>query len=110
MPLNFDINETLTDMLGAVKTTVKDNWNEVKDPASQFLQNRKERLQLLTELRLSGDISNKKFLSRLEDEKLVLEAELNAVAVVTKAIAQRAANAAIDVLQGAVKKVIDGIL
>lgn len=110
MPLNFDINGTLADMLGAVKTTVKDNWNEVKGPASQFLQNRKERLQLLTELRLSGDISNKKFLSRLEDEKLVLEAELNAVAVITKAIAQRAANAAIDVLQGAVKKVIDGIL
>ena len=110
MPVKFDINETLAQMLGAVKDTVKDNWSQVVTPASQFLQNRKDRLALLSDLLISGDLTKKKFLSRLEDEKLVLQAELHAVAVLTKATAQRAANAAIDALKGAVSAVIKGVL
>jgi hypothetical protein len=55
-------------------------------------------------------LSQEKFESRLADEKLVLEAELHAVAVISKAIAQRAANAAIDVLTKAVSAAIGAAL
>jgi hypothetical protein len=102
----FDINETLADMLGSIKTTVKDNWNMVKDTANAFLQSKKDRLELLASLRIQNEISKEFFLKRMEDEKKILESELHAVAVITKAIAQRAANAAIDVLDKAISKAI----
>ncbi len=102
----FDINEVIAQMLGAVKISVKDDWKLVKETASAFLQTRKDRLELLASLRLNNEISKKFFLKRLEDEKKILESELHAVAIITKAIAQRAANAALDVLSNAVSKLI----
>ena len=102
----FDINEVIAQMLGAVKISVKDDWKLVKETASAFFQTRKDRLELLASLRLNNEISKKFFLKRLEDEKKILESELHAVAIITKAIAQRAANAALDVLSNAVSKLI----
>ncbi|HKZ68039.1 MAG TPA: hypothetical protein VJ111_16845 [Chitinophagaceae bacterium] len=102
----FDINEVVAEMVGAVKATVKDDWKLVRETAGTFLQTRKDRLELLASLRLNNEISQKFFLKRLEDEKKILESELHAVAILTKATAQRAANAAIDVLSKAVSKVI----
>jgi hypothetical protein len=97
-------------MLSAIKGTVDDNWSEVKATANQFLQRKKERLELLAELRINNELSQEKFESRLADEKLIVEAELHAIAVVSKAIAQKAANAAIDVLVKAVKVAINTAL
>lgn len=108
--MKFDINEVIAQMSGAVKDTVSENWTDAKSATSQFLTNRKERLALIAELRLTGDLTQEKFESRLNDEKLILEAELHAVAVITKAIAQKAANAAIDVLTKAVSTALGGIL
>mgnify|MGYP001275636879 CR=1 FL=1 len=102
----FDINETVAQMLAAVKTMVKDNWSIVKETANTFLHARKDRLELLASLRLSNEISQRFFLKRLEDEKKILESELHAVAIVTKAIAQKAANAALDILEKAVSKAL----
>ncbi len=104
--MSFNMNEVLSDMLSAIKGAVAENWPEVKSTAEQFLQNREERLTLLAELRIKGDISQTKFDSRLLDEKLILEAELNALAVLSKAIAQNAANAALEILGKAVKAAI----
>ena len=108
--MKFDINEVLANMLSAIKETVEDNWDVVKSTADQFLQRKKERLELLALLRIEGDLSQKKFESRLKDEKLIAEAELHAIAVISKAIAQRAANAALDVLKKAVKVAISSAL
>ena len=101
--MNFDINEVLSDMLSAITGTVKDNLDDVKSIGNNFLQRNKETLEMMAQLRISGDLNEEKFASRLNDQKLVLEAELNATAVKSKAIAQQAANAAIDVLEKAVK-------
>src|SRR5688572_526701 len=104
--MEFDINEVVAQMLGAVKASVKDDWKLVKESANAFLQARKDRLELLASLRLNNEISQKFFLKRLDDEKKIFESELHAVAILTKAMAQRAANAAIDVLSTAVSTVI----
>jgi hypothetical protein len=104
--MKLDINKIISDMLAGIKGTVADNWDEVKAVAEQFMKNRRDSLLLIAELFISGEITEEKFKSRLEDEKLVLEAQLNAMAVITKAIAQRAANAAIDILEQAVKAAI----
>jgi hypothetical protein len=105
--MKFDINEVIAEMVAAVKDVVGENWNEVLTVANQFLQNRKERLELLAELRISGDITKKRFESRLKDETLIAEAEFHAIAVISKAIAQKAANAVMEVLENAVKTAIN---
>lgn len=101
--MKIDINEVLADMLAVMKVELGEGWSEAKSTANRFMQNRKERLQLLAEFRLSGDITQEKFEQRLKDEKLIAETELHAVAIISKVTAQNAANAAIDVLNNAVK-------
>jgi hypothetical protein len=108
--MKFDINEVLAEMLSEVKDNVSDNWNQVKSTANLFLQRRKERLELLAELRIKGELNQEKFESRLHDEKLIFEAELHAIAIITKAIAQKAANAAIDVLTKAVNLALKSVI
>ncbi|MFZ4455483.1 MAG: hypothetical protein ACOYOT_04610 [Bacteroidales bacterium] len=101
--MSFDFNKVTSDMLSVVGQNIDSHHQEVVSAAAaQFLQRDKERLQLMTELVLSGELTAEKFQSRLVDEKLLLEAELNALAVLSKAVAQKAANAAIDVFQKAV--------
>ena len=104
--MSFDINEVVANMVDTIKTTVADNWPLVKETANDFLQDRKSRLELLASLRLQSQISDEFFLQRLQDEKDILTSELHSIAIITKAIAQKAANAAIDVLQNAVSSFI----
>jgi hypothetical protein len=52
--MNFDINTVTDEMLSVIKGTVTDNWKKVKPVAEQFFQRRKERLELLAELRITG--------------------------------------------------------
>ena len=107
--MGFNINEVVANMIDAIKTNVADNWPLVKETANDFLQNRTSRLELLTSMRLQNQISQDFFLQRLQDEKEMLTSELHSVAIITKAIAQKAANAAIDVLQNAVSSFIGTI-
>lgn len=108
--MSFNINEVFADMLDAISNSVQDDWPKVKTAAGQFFENRRERLALLTQLRINGELSEEKFHSRLEDDKKILEAELNALTVLSKAAAQKAANAAIEVLEKAVKAAISAAL
>jgi len=78
----------------------------IKDTANTYLQDRKSRLELLASLRLNNEISQQFFLTRIADEEKILESELHSISIITKAIAQKAANAAIDILQNAVMKAL----
>jgi hypothetical protein len=108
--MKFNIEGTLQDMLSAMKGVAKDHWQDVEATASSFLQRRKERLEMLATMRINGELSQEKFESRLQDEKLILEAEINALAVLSKAITQKAVNAAMDTLEKAVSKAISGVI
>ena len=100
--MTFDINSVLSDMLSAMKGKIDGDWDSVKFNANQFLERNKQQFKLLADLRISGDIPEITFQARLTDEKIFIEAELNALAVVSKTIAQNAANAAINALKIAV--------
>lgn len=108
--MNFDINEVIADMAGAIRGEVGDAWSEVKPTANQFLNARKNRLELLAELTIAGDLTEEQLRLRLKHEELLAEAEFHAIAVITKAIAQRAANAAMDILKSAVNTAIDSAI
>ena len=104
--MNFDINETLSQMLGAIKQTVGENWPQAKSAMNDFFQSRRSRIELLADFRIRKLITEEEFQSRLEDEKLLLNSELHVIAIISKAMAQNAANAAIDILNKAVKALI----
>jgi hypothetical protein len=108
--MKFDIEETLNEMLVAMKGVAEEHWKDLEAVSIDFFNRKKERLEMLAKLRISGEINQARFESRLEDEKLILEAELNALAVLSKAITQKAVNKAIDVLSKAVEKTISGLL
>jgi len=108
--MNLDINNVIDDVLAAIKGTVVDNHDKVESVAKQFMIQNKETLILIAELRVSGELNDEDFKSRMEDQKLVLEAQFNALQVISKAIAQQTANAAIDVLEKAITAAVKGIL
>lgn len=106
----INMNEVITDMLAAMKSSVSHHWKEIKESMQHFLAARKARFELLAELRISGELSQEHFESRLQDEKLIAEAEMQALEVISKAMAQNAANAAIDIFQKAVGAAIKTVL
>lgn len=104
--MKFDLNEVLSQMADAASGELMGNWKIVRFKFNNFLESRKERLDLLTSLRLQNEISEEFFQQRLTDEKDILTSELHAIAVINKVTAQNAANAAITVLQKAVHAAI----
>ena len=100
--MTFNINSVLSDMQSAMKGKLEGDWDSVKFTANQFLERNKLQLKLLADLRISGDIPEITFQARLTDEKIFIEVEINSMGVVTKAMAQNAANAAINALTTAV--------
>jgi hypothetical protein len=101
--MNFNIDVVAADMLSAMKGVFSSNWSKVESIAKQFVQGRKEKLILLTKLHTNGEITQKEFDQFLADEKIITKMELNAMTVVSKALAQKAINAAFDVLGNAIK-------
>lgn len=104
--MGIDINEVITNMLEAVKVSIKDDWNLVKETTNTYLTNCKGRLELLASMKLNGEIDTFFFQKRLEDEKELLESELHSIAVVNKVMAQNAANFAIKVLEKSVMSIL----
>jgi len=100
--MKLDINEVLAEMLNAIKGSIKEDWKVVKKSANNFIQSKKDRLELLALMRLSGEISEEFFEKRLADEKEILTSELHSIAIVNKVLAQNAANAALKVLENVV--------
>lgn len=101
--MKFDIESTLKSMALAAKNSAGEDLKEVKDTSQQFFEMNKARLGKLIQYRLTGKIDQDDFESRMEDEKKMLEAQLNTLSIITKVMAQNAANAAIDVLNTAVQ-------
>lgn len=104
--MSLDINELLANMLQAVKGSLGEDWSVAKGAINTFIEKRKSRLELLIQLRVSNEVSNDFFFKLIGMEKDIFESELHAIAIISKAAAQRAANAAIDVLTQAITKLI----
>ena len=100
--MKFDFESTVKSMLSAVKNSAGEDIKEVQETARQFFEMNKARLGKLAQYRLTGKIDQADFESRMEDEKKMLEAQFNTLSIITKVMAQNAANAAIDVLNTAV--------
>ncbi len=103
-----DIDRIIDDATEAIKDVVKEDWPGIKDYATQVLQNKKEAIQEFAKALASGEITNEEFESAMAGEKKTLEAELVAPTVMTKAMAQKAANAAAKTIVRAVQGIGGG--
>jgi hypothetical protein len=104
MDNNFET--VVTDMLAAMKEILADNYPKVESVAKQCVQAKEKRWNMLSEYYRTGKITQQQFEARLEDEKRIFEAELNALKVVSKSLVQKAIRAAFEVLIIAVRVAI----
>lgn len=104
--MSFNIEEVLKDMADAISNAVKEGTGDIKASSKEILDSEKESLKELGEAKLRGDINQEVFDREIEREKKVVEAELLTIKIMTKALAQKAVNAAIDVFVKAVKAAI----
>jgi uncharacterized protein with LGFP repeats len=106
----FNIEEVFKGMTGAVQNTVTTAWPQVQGILQQFLQTNKDLLQQVADGRISGDLTNADVESYMVDLKNTLTTQLLALEIMGEAIAQQAANAALDIFWAAVNKVVGGLI
>lgn len=91
--MSIDIGAILQDAVGVATKAVKDVAPQVEDFLREIGKGHEAAIRSLAEALASGDIDEATFQDEMDDEARTLEAELQAVAVLTKTIAQRAINA-----------------
>ena len=104
--MGFDVEDVLGRMADAINDEVVGSVGDIKDYAKKIMKNEEDSLRELALARVSGEIDDEILEMEMEREKKVVEAELLTMQIMTKALAQRAVNAAIDVFHTAVKAAI----
>lgn len=100
--MDIDLGAILQTALGAAGDAVRKRAPQVEDFLREIAHGHEGAIRSLAEALARGDIDEATFQSEMDDEAQTLQAELQAVAVMTKAIAQRAANAFRDALVGGI--------
>jgi len=108
--MDININEIVADMMSAIKGSVNQDWPLVRSSVDTYFSLRKQRLELLANMRISHQITEEFFNLRIQDEKSILESELHSINVMSKVMSQNAANAAIDVFHKAVLAILKVVL
>lgn len=91
--MDIDIGAIFESAVGAATNAVKSTAPQVEDFLREIGRGHEDAIRALAEAFANGDIDEETFQSEMDDEAATLEAELQAAAVLTKAIAQRAINA-----------------
>lgn len=99
----FDVNTILNDMAEAVQKTAAGEAGKINGYAERIMANEKTALEELAQARRFEEISDEEFLDEVEREKQVVQAELLTLQIMSKAMAQKAVNAAMDIFVNAVK-------
>jgi len=106
----FDINQVLEDMATAASEAASEGSGALADYTREILGNQREALRKLAEARLEGEISDG-VLERLLDRELrVAEAEFLTLDMMSRAIKERAWNAARNTFVQAVQSALRAAL
>lgn len=100
--MSLNIDNTLESMALAIKDVISSESPALRDCIRKALDDERQALQDIASARLAGEITDEDMQSQLEDEEAALRAVLLACQVRSKAIIQKAANAAIKVFTDAV--------
>ena len=108
--MSIDFGAILETAVGAAADAVKNTAPQVEDFLREIARGHEEAIKAIADAFAKGDIDEETFKSEMDDEAKTLEAELQAVAVLTKAIAQRAINAFRKALINGITAAIDTVI
>ena len=94
----------------AARSAVEKNAPQIEDFLREIGAQHETALEAIGQAFIDGDIDEATFRSELDDEAATLAAELRVAAVLSKAIAQRAANAFRSALINGVKAAVAAVL
>ena len=100
--MGFDVRGTLGAMIDAAKAVVADDWPAVQRCMQSAVEEERAFLAELAAARIDGEIDDDILEAQLRDEERTFAATLLVCSVMTKKMAQDAANAAIDAFHRAV--------
>lgn len=98
------------DALGAARSAVEKNAPQIEDFLREIGRAHEDAIRSIGDAYVDGDIDAETFASELDDEAATLAAELRVAAVMSKAIAQRAANAFRDTVLAGVNAAVAAVL
>ena len=101
--MSFDINKILEEMIAAAREAVESDIDKIPANFAEIFNNEAQAFAALSAARIGKEISEEVFKKEIEREKKVIEAELLTVQIISKSLAQKAVNAAIGVLENAIK-------
>jgi len=99
--MNFDFEATFKSMLNAAQAELFADSEQLKDQVKRIMEDEKIRLQKITAIKLDPSATDAEFELALENEKKVLKNASLSLEIQLQATAQKAINAAIDVLNSA---------
>ena len=102
----FNLSTVMKDMADVIKNTATDDTAKIGGYAKQLVAITKTSLDELAQARLANDISDQEFQEEVEREKMVVRAELLSLQIMSKAMAQKVVDAAMNVFVKAVKLAI----
>lgn len=108
--MNIDWKALFTNAFDAARSAVEKNAPQIEDFIREIGRGHEDAIRSIGDAFADGDIDEDTFRSELDDEAATLAAELRVAAVMSKAIAQRAANAFRDSLIGGVKAALAAVL
>lgn len=108
--MGIDIEEVIRGIGGILKEAIDEDLPRIKNYTEQILNSEKETLEVLAKLKLKNNISEEELKLELERRKLIIETEVLAGIVMSKAIAQKTANAVIDFLYKTLETAIKAVL
>lgn len=107
--MSFDFEATFESMVDAAQTELLENTEQIRNQMKQILEDEKNRLKLIAEIKLDPTATEAEFDVALENEKDVLENAALALEIQVRATAQKAINAAINVLNTALNTAIEAL-
>lgn len=108
--MDIDFDALIDGLTNVIQGSLESDLPQIREYAKKIVEEEKETLQLLANLRLNGEISDDQFKSELEDQKGIVKNQLLAIGAMSTAAAQKATNAAIKFLTETVLATVKAVL
>ena len=101
--MGLNVENLMEQMADAANSEVADSVGDIRTFAKEVFKRKEESLKELALARAANEIDDEIFNMEIEREKKVVEAELLTMQIMTKASAQKAVNAALDIFAASVR-------
>jgi len=104
--VGFELDKVFGDMLAAAEGVFRKEWPKVKDAMEQVLADEREALENVSKAYITGALTDEELQDQLDGERDAFEAGVAMCKVKSKVTIQKALNAALKVLEEAIKAAV----